>query len=473
MDLRSLALMRISLGLMSFAFFLVKFPFAHSFYSSQGLLDQTAISTFFHGIHSFNLLLFYSEPWFVYSLFILGFFLSLCFSLGVKTRICGWLLWFITLTLQGRFTLSLNGGDILLPLLFLWSNFLPVTRVFSFDSFLKDKNQSSFYRFHYFGWGNFAWFLQVILIYFMSGLYKDHPYWHSSGQALWLALNLDTFTTSIGSFLKGWVALLPWLSKATYFLELLGPFLLLIPIALVRLFLVLVFVSFHTGIFLTFDIGIFPFICMVMWLPFIPSFFWEKLAKYKFSFQLKGKKFEKLTFLSSAPYKDSLGKRTLIFFFCFLSLWYNLGDYSHLRKWQMQGHLRDASFLLGLDQRWDMFGPFPATREGWPIMVASLKNGSKVDPWNQGAIKFDKPKNPKYRSIFWRKTWERLSLFRYQSYRPHLVRFMCERWNRHHGLTQKQMESIHLYYLIEHSPISPQEKPHLKRDDLGSFSCVR
>lgn len=576
MDLRSLALMRFCLGLVTFAFFFFKLPYATTFYSSSGILNRAFFLEYFKGVDTLNLLIHYSEPWFVQLLFGLGLFFSLCFTIGLRSRLSGWILWFITLTLQGRFPLSLNGGDIMLPLLFLWANFLPVGKAHSWDSsFTKECYPFEGDKNHY-SMGSIAWFLQVFVVYFMTALYKDHPYWHSSGEAMGLALNLDSFTTSLGLWLKGYKGVLPWLSRITFMVELVGPILIFIPHRIMRLSLVSLFLSFHFGIFLTFDLGVFPFICMILWLPLIPSSFWQRskppqrsyfvyydkdcgfcrrmgnlilslLATQKVillpSSDKKAQKWgvhqrilkenswcghyegEELSFhwdnfinisghssfkvfrffIQAIP--SHWGKRSYYFVanrrpfmtrltlaigsssygtssqwalkfkagsclgLCLLSLWYNLGDFGPLRKFQMTGAPRNLSFLLGLDQRWDMFGPFPASREGWPVLMGTLADGSKIDIWNKKNLDFTKPKNPKYESIFWRKSWERLSSVSFQGYRGPLVRYLCREWNQFHGNTEKRLRSVRIYYLIEHSPISSQERIKFKRDDLGSFGC--
>src|SRR5690606_13714917 len=44
--------------------------------------------------------------------------------------------------------------------------------------------------------------------------------------------------------------------------------------------LVILFVGFHFGIFLTMNIGLFTFICEAMWMLFLPKPFWHKLAAF-------------------------------------------------------------------------------------------------------------------------------------------------------------------------------------------------
>lgn len=69
------------------------------------------------------------------------------------------------------------------------------------------------------------------------------------------------------------------ISFLTLWIEGLGPILLLIPfrISFFRTIALILFIGLHLGILLTLHLGNFPWACFALWIPIIPSSFWEYL----------------------------------------------------------------------------------------------------------------------------------------------------------------------------------------------------
>jgi hypothetical protein len=100
------------------------------------------------------------------------------------------------------------------------------------------------------------------------------------GTALYYALSLDQIATPIGHYLLNFPGLLQVLTFGTFALEALGPLLLFCPIFTgpVRTGAALAFMSLHFGIWLTMDIGIFPWISAFCMVCFFPTWFWDKVS---------------------------------------------------------------------------------------------------------------------------------------------------------------------------------------------------
>jgi predicted DCC family thiol-disulfide oxidoreductase YuxK len=561
-DLRSIALVRIFLGLVTFFYFFERIPYATAFYSHKGIIGVSEMDLYFGPIEKFNLFYYFGSPTFALFIFLSGMILSLCFALGYRTKVVNIIIWIFLLNIQSRFPLSMNGGDVLLPLLFLWSYFLPMEKVASWDRgyFLDEREEIK--KFEFSGLSVAAWIIQVVLIYVTTALFKWHPYWHSTGEALHFALHLDTFTTSLGRLLLRAPSLLPLMSIGTFLLELIGPLLLLIPFKrnFMRPLSVVLFIGFHLGISATFSIGLFPYICISMWLIFIPGSFWDALTRrpkktytvfydkdcsyckrmvnliktffldqeivrrrswagrdeegevyfawenflmilkqsgtpfFFFLFSLVPKGFGKRTYdfvakrrAYFAPFLKFVGaggakssslilkrvKLGFLTFFMLMGILFNATGFESLKKYKLTGYAHNAYYLFGLDQRWDMFSPFPATMEGWPVLSGKLTNGKKFDPWRKKNVSFERPRDLKaeYPSGFWRKVWERLSSSNYSGYRGSFVRYICREWNQHFKDPDKKLQSIRLYYMREHSPRPGQNEARIEKSDLGSFGC--
>jgi hypothetical protein len=98
--------------------------------------------------------------------------------------------------------------------------------------------------------------------------------------ALYYALSLDQLATPIGHYLLGFPGLLGLLTFGTFLLEAVGPILLFCPFFTgpVRTGAALAFMGLHFGIWLTMDIGIFPWVSAFCMVCFFPPWFWDRAS---------------------------------------------------------------------------------------------------------------------------------------------------------------------------------------------------
>ena len=111
---------------------------------------------------------------------------------------------------------------------------------------------------------------------FRSALLKSGPEWRSEGTALYYAFNFDQFALPLGKALLGFPGLLKALTFASWFLELLGGFILLIPHPVAKLLGVLLFAGLQAGIGATLALGHNPWVNGVVLLPFLPGWIWNR-----------------------------------------------------------------------------------------------------------------------------------------------------------------------------------------------------
>ncbi len=274
LDLRSLALSRVLLGLLCLLDIANRICQINTFYSDQGILPRYILINSFEIPWKMTLLNLNGSSFFVLTIALFGIFTSLMMIFGWRTKCTIFLTWIIVLSFQNRFPDSNHGGDNLLRLLLLWMIFLPVNARYSFDKILSEE-KNSYAEFS--GFGSFAWIAQLLFVYLFTFGYKLEAQSDETSKLIYYAMNLDMFTTKLGSYLLNWPKLMSFLSFSTLWLEGLGPLLLLIPWrqSLWRSFAVLAFLLLHVGIWLTLDLGTFPMACLILWIPFIPGSFWE------------------------------------------------------------------------------------------------------------------------------------------------------------------------------------------------------
>jgi hypothetical protein len=115
-------------------------------------------------------------------------------------------------------------------------------------------------------------------MYWFSAALKSGPEWRVDGTALYYALSLDQLSTQVGHYLLNeFPDFLTVMTFATFGLEALGPFLLFCPFFTgpVRTGAVMAFMSLHFGIWLTMNLGIFPWISAFCMVCFLPGWFWD------------------------------------------------------------------------------------------------------------------------------------------------------------------------------------------------------
>jgi predicted DCC family thiol-disulfide oxidoreductase YuxK len=286
LDFRSLALYRMLMGLVVMADVLYRLPDLVNFYTDIGLVPRSIFLTEMTMPWSFSFHLASGSSVYIALLFAIHFLAAVLLFLGYKTRWAMFLVWFFTISIHNRNWLVNNGGDDILRAVLFLSIFLPLNRCFSLDSALqkpKERMQGE----HFSTWG-VAFFFQVFAIYFVSYILKDHPIWRRDFTAVFYASRLDIFATPIGIFTRDFPFYQKLTTIFTVYLEWLGPILLLFSCIFgrfwwhVRTFVVFAFWSLHIGIILTMWIGVFPYLCLAIWVLFLPGPFWEwVLQKYR------------------------------------------------------------------------------------------------------------------------------------------------------------------------------------------------
>ncbi len=293
LDFRSMALYRAIMGITVMADVLYRLPDLTNFYTDIGLVPRSIFVGEMAMPWSFSLHLANGSFSFQLFLFALHFLFGVMLLTGYKSRWAFLGAYIMTVSVHNRNWMVNNGGDDVLRSILFLSIFLPTNRWWSVDSAMSKEEKPSG---SYLSTWVMAITFQFFVIYFISYVLKDHPIWRKDFTAVYYALRLDIFATPLGLFLRE----IPWTGKLstayTIFVEWLGPVLLITPFLfgrfwwVSRLVVVMLFIGLHAGIAATMYIGLFPWLCIGMWLLFIPGPAWDKLFSY-----FRKKDFGKLT----------------------------------------------------------------------------------------------------------------------------------------------------------------------------------
>ena len=275
-DLRTLALFRILLGI----YILIDLCFrsrdlvAH--YTDAGLLPRGAQMEFLY-FSTWSLHLANGAAWFQVLLFLLAAFLAVLLVIGWRTRLVTAFSWLLMLSVQNRNTFILSGEDNLALLLLFWAMFLPLGARYSVDCAMDRSDRYS--NDSYFSIATFALLIQGMSMYFFSALLKTHSIWVPDGTAVYYALQLDYLVTPFALWFRQFEPVLTGLTYYVYLLELIGPFLIFSPFfhRTLRTFFMLAFMTMHLAFLFFLEIGFFPFVSIIMNLTFMPGRMWDKI----------------------------------------------------------------------------------------------------------------------------------------------------------------------------------------------------
>ncbi len=293
LDYRSLALYRFLMGLVVMFDVAYRWEDLTNLYSDIGLVPRSLFVSEMAMPWSFSFHLANGSEAFAVVMFSLHLLFGVMLLLGYKTRWATLGAYVMTVSVHNRNWLVNNGGDDVLRAILFLSIFLPLNRRFSLDSALSKERDSQ--EAHFSTWG-LAFFLQVFAIYFVSYVMKDSDIWRRDFTAVFFSSRLDIFATPLGIWLRDYLLIGKVMTFLSIYFEWLGPILLVLAFTFrkywwyVRTFLVIAFIGFHLGIFLTMNIGLFTFICEAMWTIFLPGPFWDRCETW-----FRGKGLGKLT----------------------------------------------------------------------------------------------------------------------------------------------------------------------------------
>ncbi|MBI1913520.1 MAG: HTTM domain-containing protein [Planctomycetes bacterium] len=473
LDLRSLAVFRIGLGLLLLSDLSVRASDLVAHYTDAGVLPRADVPASFAS----SVYLLHGSWWFQVGLFGVAALFALALLVGLHTRLATFVSCFLLVSLHARNPVVLDGGDVLLRLLLFWGIFLPLGACFSLD---RARSRGPAPGPRVVSVATAALLFQVCFVYWFSVLLKSDPIWRSEGTALYYALNVDQFVTPLGRRLLDYPDLLRLLTFGTLALEAAGPALLFLPVCSgpVRTLVVFIFVLFHVlGLGLVLELGHFPYSCAVTWLALLPTWFWDRLRHRV----RPGRPPPPAAESGAAPtareaklpvttpgWMNALAG----FFLAYVFLWnVRTLDFDRFQTVFPQ-RLNWIGEGFGLGQKWDMFAPYPLMEDGWYVVVGTLEDGRQVDLFQGGRpVHWAKPElvSATYKNTRWRKYLTNLWQKDYTAHRLLYARYLCRDWNSRHGGGERVVR-VEVYFMLEVTRPN-YESPTIRKVLLCEFPC--
>ena len=199
---------------------------------------------------------------------------SLALLVGIRSRLAAFVLFVILASVAARNPLFLQGGDRVLIVMTFFAVFLPLGQRFSLSRLWFAETPPP----HVCSAATVAFAVQVLLVWFMSGILKIGEPWCVDGTAISMALHLELFATEFARLWRHWDWLAQPLTLFVFWLECLAPLLALIPVLWCRIVGLAALVILEVAIFLSLEVGLFPLISLVSLVPLVPVPVVDRLA---------------------------------------------------------------------------------------------------------------------------------------------------------------------------------------------------
>lgn len=471
-DTRSLALFRIAVGLLFLVDTLHKFFLVREFYTDWGVFPRAYWIENYMPAYKFSFHLASGDAWFQYLLLGFQTLAALAFLLGWRARLANFVLLIFVCSLQTRNNQILSASDELLRLLLLWSLFLPTAERFALHAPARAPREEA-------SVGTFAVLMQGFSMYFFTGLLKLHPVWTSEYSAVYYALHLDAFTTSLAPWLRQFVPLTQAITIGTLVWEFVGPFLALLLSGWARFAVSVIFILFHLNLTFFLEIGLFPYVAIAYWLLYFPGEAWNSAGGQRFeatldrAFLWLGQRLPLPVVAAQPSSRRSRRAGALLAAFLFsLVTWNNL-DSLRLDYVRIQPFAANLVRLLYIDQRWDMFAPYPIRGDGWFVIEGVFEDGTKMDLWNlRPDTSYEKPElvSATYRNSPWRK----VMIHVWDEANPRILlpvsRYFCRAFSQANGWPSS-VATFRIQFVKEFTPPIGQPFPPTEVRTLWSHDC--
>ncbi len=384
---RPLSIFRIAFGLLLLKVGVYYLFVGRLFLSDAGYTSRETIRSA-SSIPRLSLLYLFGEPWQVTLYLLIWLVIVALLIIGYKTRTVAALNFVLLLSIHNRNPFILDSADDLMRLLSFWMIFIPLAKHYSVDAWLEAKahDGQTITRNTTFAFPVKLIQLQIVLLYFFTGLFKlISPIW-LAGDGIWYALQIEPLVQPTGAlfFDIAPIWLLKSLNYYTIIIEVAIPFLFLMPYFQPALKAIGIAggTLLHAGIGVLMAIPNFTPLMLLSYLLFFEDRWIVWLLR---QLGLPSDEHSPLTQdVDAMPIglAATRGLMTVCLGLVMLGvLWWNISGVPINGKAMIErlpGFASKGMYAVGLNQSWRMFSPTP-TRQSWWIAVIGTNQQSVYD----------------------------------------------------------------------------------------------
>ena len=362
--------MRIAVGFVLLTDLFIRSISIKAFFTDEGVLPIDVLKQYnwspnYYSFHALS-----GDLWWQVVLFLINALCIVLLMIGYRTRVFTFICWVFITSLQNRNPFILQGGDDMLRLLLFWAIFLPWGERYSFQ-------KKSSYSNHYFDWANFGYVLLPVSVFLFSALLKTSPEWRTEGTALYYALSLDQIRMPGGTLLYQFPMLMKILTYVVFYIELLAPFLLILPFvpSKIRLIGIVCYVALFLGIASTVYVGLFYIIGATSLIGLLPSSVMDWFEQRFYKNKTQYEEVEHITNTTFIIAFIQISRNYFVIFVAIFCLMMNLGSVKKF-PYVLDPTIVHYGKALRLEQNWGMFAPYILKDDGW-FVYSALRNDRK------------------------------------------------------------------------------------------------
>jgi hypothetical protein len=439
--------MRIAVGIVLLIDLCIRSLSIKAFFTDAGVLPITILKQYNWYPTYFSLHAISGELWWQIILFLLNAFFICLLIFGYRAKVVTIICWIFLTSMQNRNPFILQGGDDLLRLLLFWGIFLPWGERYSIA-------KNSIYKTSYFNLANIGYLLLPCSVFFFSALLKTSSEWRSEFTALYYALSLDQIRLPLGTFIYQFPNLLTVLTPIVFYIELIAPLLIIIPLVSkkARLVGIISITLLFVGIACTLYVGLFYIIGIVSLIGLLPATVinWFELHFYKNKTQFI-KPLQHGIFAFKKIKMISVIKNYFIIVVISICLTINFTNLKNC-PYQLSPIILQLSKTLKLEQNWGMFSPYILKDDGWFVYSGFNKQKKLIDiKHKKDWVSYKKPFPvvAEFESDRWRKFQENY-IFNNNNYmRPFYCNYLIKEWNTKYP--KKHITDLTIFFMKEKS----------------------
>jgi hypothetical protein len=270
-DARSLAAYRVALAAVVLLDLALRSRSLVAFYTDAGVLPRAVLFDLHPIVAPYSLFSLSGAAWVQWLLFAATAVAALALLVGYRSTLATFVTGVLVVSLHVRNPLVLNGGDLVLQMLFLWALVLPVGERWSVDALRGGEPRDRVVSL-----ATAGVLIQPVIIYATNAVLKLRgPTW-PAGDAMEYVFSLEMFVHGLGDVLAQYPALLSVFDRVWLALLVASPLLVLLT-GWLRAALAAAYAGMHLGMLASMQIGVFTLISVVALVPFLPGVVWDAL----------------------------------------------------------------------------------------------------------------------------------------------------------------------------------------------------
>lgn len=408
-DTRSLAALRITLGLTLLVDLVHRAGSLRLFYTDDGVYPLAAYASTYRQYTGLSIHALSGELWLQQLLFVIAGLAALAFLVGYRTRLTGAISLVLLFSLHARNPAVLNGGDRLLRVLLFVALLSPLGERWSIDALRRASTPADrSRRTRVVSLGTAALLIQPLVVFSTNALLKhDGESWYS-GDALEIAFSNDVMTVAVGNVLAGFPTLLTLLTYGWVGLLVGSVVVLFVPTGRLRGVAAVGYIGAFAGMALTLSVGLFPLVLAASMLPYLTAPVWDGLARrlparwreWRPAPGIRGRlgrqpieqrllaAVRRRGHDSAADYATSYARSLLTVGGLLVLVWMLVFAAAHVADTELPADV-DSPHLD--QQRWGLYAPDPSEAYSWYLLEAEVDGETSIVEIGGIAQQFDRP----------------------------------------------------------------------------------